>query len=238
MKYKRIIYIVGLFIFFSMFWLWINRNCFGLFDELGKNGIVFITTSEAGFNCILEHGIVYAGIYIIILNAEMPKMNIQFFVRKKRIFYLLEMYKRIFITSIIFGSVYILVFGLWAMIFEKKQLLLETHFFEVGLLLYIVLILYYIFVGCLYGMIYTIKDVSGIAIVRSLIVNALIFLIGYYNGIWTPVMSLNVYDKFYSNELSLFYIIFNVIKIILLIVGEFIINKIIIESKDIANEKN
>lgn len=237
MKYKRLVYSLILVMIFSFLWLHLNRNYLSSLDELGIQGMVYLTSAYAGYNSIMSHASMYTIFFLLLLIFCTPQNSIQILIRKKRIEFVLLEYKRILWATLQFSVIFMSVLVLFTSIFETKQMLFETGFWSGVAILTILLVLYYFFIGTIFCFFRLIMSSNTKSFVCTFIVSIFLLSITKIKSLWTPVLSVNIFDLLFENELYLEEVVLNSLKIVFLIIAIFCITYIMFREKDVLHEK-
>lgn len=238
MKYKRLTYSLVLIIVFSFLWLHLNRNYLPLLDELGLQGMIYLTSAYAGYNSIISHASIYAVFFLLLYVLSAPNNCIQIFIRKKRIDIILTEYKRLLCAALQFAGLFMGVLVIFTAIFEKKEMIFETGFWLGVVIIFVILVLYYFFIGTIYVFFRLVITSNTKSFVFTFIVSILLLCFSRFMSIWTPVSNIDIFDLLFEKKLYLEEVMFNSIKIIILIVAIFYITYVMFKEKDILDEKN
>lgn len=145
MRYKSLKWGILLSGIFGFLWLHLNRNYLPRLDELGMQGMIYLASGYAGYNCILSHGSIYAMMFVFMLQDVLHKDSIQILIRMKRKSYISFLYKDIISASLRYSIAFLGVMVVLTMLFESKQMIYDSGFLiGVGILL-VYLVLYYFF---------------------------------------------------------------------------------------------
>ncbi len=237
MKYKRLVYSFILVIIFSFLWLHLNRNYLSSLDELGIQGMIYLTSAYAGYNSIMSHASMYTIFFLLLLILSMPQNSIQILIRKKRIEFVLIGYKRILCAALQFSGIFMSVLVIFTAIFEKKQMLFETGFWSGAAILIILLALYYFFIGTIFCFFRLVMLSNTKSFVCTFIVSVLLLYFSRFKHLWTPVSSIDIFDLLFENELYLEEAALNSLKIAFLIIALFYITYVMFKEKDVLHEK-
>lgn len=237
MKYKRLVYRIVLVVIFSLLWLHLNYNYLSSLEELGIQGMIYLTSAYAGYNSIMSHSSMYVIIFLLLIILCMPKTSVQILIRKKRIEYILMEYKRIFWVALQFSGIFMSVFVFFTVLFENTQMLFETGFWSGAGILMVLLLLYYFFIGVIFTFFNILMFSNSKSFICTFIVSVLLLWISRFKKIWTPVSSINIFDLLFDGKLYLEEVLINILKIILLILVILYITYVIFKDKDVLHEK-
>lgn len=81
MRYRKLICDVIIVMIFSFIWLHMNRNILSRLDEMEILGLSILNSSDAGYNNLISHGVMYSIFYLILLMVWLTQDNIQILVR-------------------------------------------------------------------------------------------------------------------------------------------------------------
>lgn len=237
MKYKRLLISIILVVVFSFLWLHLNHNHLSTLEELGIQGLIFLTSAYAGYNCIISHGSMYVIFFLLLVILCMPKDSVQVLVRKKRTEYILLEYKRMFWITLQFLGIFMGVFVFFTVLFENNELLLETGFWSGVGMLAIFLLLYYFFIGAIFIFFDMLMFSNSKSFVATFITSVLLLCLSMFKKTWTPVSGADIFDLLLDGGLYMDGVVINMGKIILLIAAILCITCIIFKDKDVLHEK-
>lgn len=216
MNFKTKIYIGGYYIFFSLYWLLCNWNSLKHLDNtIGT--LLHLTTSGAGFNSAMLHGTVYALLFLLILNDQLVTSKEQYLVRQERKKFLHDTFKINIIVSLLFNFIFISTSLVLTMIFQDFELLIKSKYFIGVLISFVINSVYYVFVGAVFCLIYTILFSKTRALLFSFISMVVLSVMCLIYRIWTPIIELFIYDSLYCNKLSVLDVVFKFVRIVILI---------------------
>lgn len=238
MNYRKIIYVVILYVYFCLYWLYVNRNCLPDINEAGIQGLLDLVTSYAGYNAIVLHGTVYPLFYIFMLNEYLPKINVQYLLRMKRTTFIYKSAQKIFLSSLVYTFIFISTETALVTIFVNHQFLIRSNYYFGIILSVLLTVLYYIFVGSLF-LLNTILFSKTKAFIVSFIM--LTLFVNYQRILnlpkfWLPVEVIVVFDFLFKNKLHLINVCLDAVKIIVLTAFIYFLAVSIFKDKDVLNE--
>lgn len=236
MSFRKKIYILILPIFFSFLWLYLNRNYLLDINKEGIQGLIYLTSSYAGYNFLGSQGTVYTLLYLLLLNEYLPNYNLQYLVRMKRTSFLFYIYKRILCSSLLFVTIFVGVGTLFTTLFINQELLVSSGYYIGVIISFILLELYYFFTGtffCLLDTFFFSKTKS--LIIAFLLLVFLTYLPNFFN-IWMPINILVVFDLLFVDKLYVMNVLFEVIKIMLIIFFIWYVTLKVFKDKDVFHE--
>lgn len=236
MKYTKTIFNILLVLFFAITWLHLNKNYFPKLEAMAMNGITYLISSGSGYHSILSHASIYAFLFLVYLLLFVSKINIQFLVRKKRTSYLLHLYTKIFIAAIQFSTIYIGVMMICTVYCVEYQFLIASNFWIAMLITFIMLVLYYLFIGAIFSLIQTCISNRSSATIFTFFVSLFLFYMAMKKKFWTPISSFTFIDPLLENSVYEDTISLSIAKICILIAIVFYVNYIIFKEKDLVNE--
>lgn len=234
MSYKYVI-LVPLFPFFTLFWLFLNRN---QIDSINSNyDLLSLLTSYAGYNSVMLHGTIYTMLYLLILNSLLPNNMKQLLIRMNRQTFIKKLVKKVFSLSFVFVSIFTSVNVLLVLSFVKFSHLIESFFFVGVFISFICTTLLYILIGLVFCSIYIILFSEVKSLFFTFIITTLL-VCGYLILGWnTPFKDIVVYDYLLTVEgLDLIKYLYIFIKNIILIFCVYYLLIIIFKEKDILYE--
>lgn len=237
MKYRWLFSSAILLILFSFICVDLNQNYLMTLEEDGIQGALNLLTAYAGYNFIFSHAGGYVLFLLCLLVIEIPSNHVQLLTRMTRKKYLWNIVKRTFFVSLQFTTLFIGVFTIYVLIFVRRSVLSEINFGLGMVLLYGILILYYFFVSTLFCSVFVISFSKTKSFFSVFAISIGLLCLSRFKKIWTPVMSVDIFDLLINNQLYLSEVIGNMGKIVLAIFAIFCITFIVFKEKDILNEK-
>lgn len=237
MRYRKLICDVIIVMIFSFIWLHMNRNILSRLDEMEILGLSILNSSDAGYNNLISHGVMYSIFYLILLMVWLTQDNIQILVRKTRIQFILNQYKNVFWVTFNFVAIFVGILVLFNLIFEDINLLRETNFATGVVIYFFSLLLYYLLVGSIFILLRLCFWSDIKAFVGTFAIQVVLLAVKRYLNVWIPASVTRVFDLLFENSLYAEEILINSAKIIILIVALFAVTYTIFKEKDVLHEK-
>lgn len=237
MRYRKLICDVIIVMIFSFIWLHMNRNILSRLDEMEILGLSILNSSDAGYNNLISHGVMYSIFYLILLMVWLTQDNIQILVRKTRIQFILNQYKNVFWVTFNFVAIFVGILVLFNLIFEDINLLRETNFATGVVIYFFSLLLYYLLVGSIFILLRLCFWSDIKAFVGTFAIQVVLLAVKRYLNVWIPASVTRVFDLLFENSLYAEEILINSVKIIILIVALFAVTYTIFKEKDVLHEK-
>lgn len=237
MRYRKLICDVIIVMIFSFIWLHMNRNILSRLDEMEILGLSILNSSDAGYNNLISHGVMYSIFYLILLMVWLTQDNIQILVRKTRIQFILNQYKNVFWATFNFVAIFVGILVLFNLIFEDINLLRETNFATGVVIYFFSLLLYYLLVGSIFILLRLCFWSDIKAFVGTFAIQVVLLAVKRYLNVWIPASVTRVFDLLFENSLYAGEILINSAKIIILIVALFAVTYTIFKEKDVLHEK-
>lgn len=237
MRYRKLICDVIIVMIFSFIWLHMNRNILSRLDEMEILGLSILNSSDAGYNNLISHGVMYSIFYLILLMVWLTQDNIQILVRKTRIQFILNQYKNVFWATFNFVAIFVGILVLFNLIFEDINLLRETNFATGVVIYFFSLLLYYLLVGSIFILLRLCFWSDIKAFVGTFAIQVVLLAVKRYLNVWIPASVTRVFDLLFENSLYAEEILINSAKIIILIVALFAVTYTIFKEKDVLHEK-
>ena len=237
MRYKKISWGIILGGVFCFLWLYLNRNYLPEIDEMGMQGIIYLTSAYAGYNCISSHGSIYAMLFVMVAQDILPKDSVPMLLRMKRKSYVLLLYKQLLSVAFIFSMVFLGVLIVCTMLFVNGQTIIDTGFLIGAGILLIYLMLYYFFIGSIYCFLKLNLMSNSWAVIGAIGAAIALFCLSDFVNIWTPVSVMDVFDLLFSGGLYLEAVCINIFSIVVLILAIYFITLYLFKDKDILDEE-
>lgn len=216
MNFKAKMYIISYYIFFSFYWIFVNRNYLKYLDNT-IDTLLYLTGSGAGFNSVMLHGTVYALLFLLVFNDQLVTSKEQYLVRQERKKFLNDTLRINIKVSLLFNLIFISTSAVFIVIFQDFELLIKSNYFIGVLISFVINSVYYVFVGAIFCLIYTILFSKTRALLLTFLSVVVLSVMCLIYKIWTPVNELFIYDSLYYNRLSVLDVVLKFIKIVILI---------------------
>jgi hypothetical protein len=236
MKYRKKILIIAICIFFVFEWLFLNRNYLSEINNCGIEGLINISSSFSGYNFYISHGTGYALIYLMLLMQSFPDRKEQLLIRMNRGAFIRLLYKSVLRSSLVFSGIFISITAVFTVIFVDFQNLIASGYYIGIFITYVLLLLYYFFVGALFCCIELCQFSKGKSlIICFVLLVVLTFLPSWLDGI-KPINNLIVFDYLFRDRLNYVNVLLNLLKEVMLIIFVYYTTYKCFCEKDVLNE--
>jgi hypothetical protein len=184
------------------------------------------------------HGTVYALLFLLVFNDQLVSSKEQYLVRQERKKFVNDTFKINIKASLLFNFIFISTSLLLTVIFQDFEFLIKSKYFIGVIISFVINSVYYVFVGAVFCLIYTILFSKTRALIFTFLSMVVLSAMCLIYKIWTPVNELFIYDLLYYNRLSILDVVFKFIKIIILIVFIHYVTLQIFREKDVLHSED
>ena len=233
MKSKKLLLSCMVLVIFEFFCLWLHRN----YVDSGIEGLESRLTAGAGFNSLLDHASIYVLLFCAFFLESIPPMSVSSMIRGTRKSFCGVCSRWLLWNAFLFSSMFVLVITLNVFLFVSWEWWCTPSFFGVLFFFWMMVFLYYVFIGTLFYLFYLIFGKKGLCVALTVVVSILLLIISIKQDVWTPVNSMEIFDFYLENRLSGINICANIVKCVIIIMGILTIGYLYFKEKDILGEK-
>lgn len=221
---RRLVASSSIFVFLIVLWLIQNSK---FISASTLQSLIFMNNSSFGYSSYKAYALFYTIPFIFLFNYFFQFEKTYIVTRKSREKLYLTFIMNIFIVAFFFSMTHMVVNDLLSFLFMDRNLLIDSKYLTIGILNMIVLVLYFLWIGILYRIIYDISNSQSLSMfITYLIVGSIYFLelLLFPVNVWNPFKDLNVFQSLLENtetmnDVLLSYVRQFVLGLILYLVG-------------------
>lgn len=226
------IHLAWMIIFLCSWFLYLTRNAVGQIESSME--LMEYISINVGYNYMLLHGSVYAGLYFFLLSQMLPRMDEQILTRMLRSRVLKKQVAAAALSAVMFCTVFCAVHLVMVLMRSTPTVLFGTlQFGTAWMLNWIRMCEIYFLFGMIWILIYSVLGKREIAFAITICGLILCFFAAKQFGIFQINGDLAVYHFFYEgNGLDLLDYFSRMLKHAAMILGIYLVSGVIFERKD------